>query len=406
MIPIDEALQLIEDRVGLAPTEQVALANTTGRVLAQPVLTDIDSPPHSKSVMDGFAVIAADVASGRVLDVVETVPAGAVPTRKVETGQATRIMTGAPIPEGADAVVMIECTEFDEAGRRVTIQLDSLTAGQHVMEKASAMKCGDEVFPVGHRVRPQDVGLLAESGAANVEAFQQPSIAVLPTGDELVEYDQFPGPGMIRNSNGPMLVSLASQQTDKVLDLGVGLDDREALRAKVIEGLKNDFLILSGGVSAGMLDLVPEILAEQGVDQVFHQVRVKPGKPIWFGVHQSDTGARFVFGLPGNPVSSLVGFNLFVRAALERRVGRDIWQPERHGIADLTEFHEVRGNRTTYWPVRTFWSDGRMMAEPIVWRGSSDMRALGQANGLAILEPDSGSQFDAGSSIRVLHLNS
>lgn len=404
MIPIDQALNLIQQTIQPADRETVSLGDATGRVLAEPVTTDIDSPPHHKSVMDGFAVKASDISNGATLSVVETVTAGEVPTRSIESGMATRIMTGAPIPDGADAVVMIEQTEYDDARQSVQFNLDSLTPGHHVMARASAMRAGDEVLPAGHTVRPQDIGLLAESGAATVTTFTQPSISVLPTGDELVSCDQFPGPGMIRNSNGPMLLSLARAQSNDVTDLGVGRDNREELAEKVSQGLQSDFLILSGGVSAGMLDLVPEILTGQKVEEVFHKVAVKPGKPIWFGVRQQNGRSQYVFGLPGNPVSSLVGFNVFVRAALAARMGQDVHQSSRLRHATLTGDHQVRGNRKTYWPVHANWSADPVTATPVNWRGSSDMRALGHANGLGIFDVSDGGNFTSGSRIQVMSL--
>ena len=333
MIPLEQAIQHIADNVQRGGTEKISLADSVGRVLAVDIKSDVDSPPHDKSIMDGFAVRAEDVAQGAELRVLETVPAGTVPKYEIVPGTATRIMTGAPLPAGADAVVMVEQTTYEEspssnpAESVVTLNLESVEPGRHVMNRASATSVGDTVMKAGHKVRPQDVGLLAECGAAELWAITQPSIAILPTGDELVSPDQKPGPGMIRNSNGPMLVSLARGQTETVVDLGVGRDDRQQLAEKVQRGLQSDFLVLSGGVSAGMLDLVPDVLAKQNVKQVFHKVAVKPGKPIWFGVQKNGSHTCYVFGLPGNPVSSLVGFNLFVRAALAIVNGHDVNQP-------------------------------------------------------------------------------
>ena len=409
MLPIKQAIQLIADNVQRGGTEKISLADSVGRILAVDVKSDVDSPPHNKSIMDGFAVRAEDVEQGVQLKVLETVPAGTVPKHEVVAGTATRIMTGAPLPQGADAVVMIEKTTYDEsqsadaAESLVTLNIETIQPGQHVMNRASATAAGDTVLKAGHIIRSQDVGLLAECGAAELWAITEPSIAILPTGDELVSPDQVPGPGMIRNSNGPMLVSLARSQTSKVVDLGVGRDNREQLAEKVARGLQSDFLVLSGGVSAGMLDLVPDVLAEQKVTQVFHKVAVKPGKPIWFGVRKSDSHTCYVFGLPGNPVSSLVGFNLFVRAALSIVNGRDVNQSERLSHAVLAADHEIRGNRITYWPVRLEYSEVTRMAHPVAWRGSSDLRALGTANGLGIFEP--GKTYVVGDKIPIISLD-
>ncbi len=405
MLPIQEALQLIAKNVSPADSETVTLAHACYRVLASPVNSDIDSPPYNKSIMDGFAVVAADIENGVELNVLETVPAGSTPTQVVQPGTASRIMTGAPMPKGADAVIMIEQTDFDETANKVRILADESVAGKHVMMQAAAMATGETVLDSGHRIRPQDIGLLAECGAASVEVRKQPSLAVMPTGDELVDCSQFPGPGMIRNSNGPMLLALAAAQSDQVTDLGVGKDDRSDLSQKVARGLESNFLVLSGGVSAGMLDLVPEVLVEQGVQQVFHKVAVKPGKPVWFGIKESKDKKSYVFGLPGNPVSSLVCFNLFVRAAIEAWYGNGIEQSSRLSPAVLASDHEVRGNRTTYWPVTFSDSRDQRMVEPVSWRGSSDLRALGKADALGIFPVEDGPIFQKGSNILVMNLN-
>ena len=404
MNSIKEALGLIKAQVGLGKTEQIPLSHAVSRTLASDISTDIDSPPHDKSVMDGFAVKASDVKNGVQLNVLETIVAGSVPTVPVSSGTASRIMTGAPLPEGADAVVMIEQTEFDSMNDSVVIELDSLRSGHHVMNRASAMAKGDTVFSAGHVIRPQDIGLLAECGAAAVKVYAEPTIAILPTGDELVSCDQFPGPGMIRNSNGPMLMSLARAESSLVTDLGVGRDDRDALEEKVIEGLQHDFLILSGGVSAGLLDLVPEILTKQNVVEVFHKVAIKPGKPIWFGVRESENRRQFVFGLPGNPVSSLVGFNVFVRAALAIQRGFAAEQPCRYFSAELGADHEIRGNRVTFWPMKIEENGLKRIATPITWRGSSDLQALGHANGLGAFSPADASNFRKGETVKVMSL--
>lgn len=405
MISVNEALQLIRQNVEVANSESIDMEQSVGRTLAKAVVTDIDSPPYSKSMMDGFAVIASDITSERKrFPVVETVAAGMVPTRKLSAGQVTRIMTGAPMPQGADAIIMVEQADFDESEQTVRFELDSLESGRHLLAQAATMSKGESVLPVGHVIRAQDIGLLAESGASNVTVFCEPSIAVLPTGDELVSHREFPEFGKIRNSNGPMLHQLALAQSKHATSLGVGRDDPNELKNKIIRGLESDVLLLSGGVSAGMLDLVPEVLMDQGVKQVFHKVMVKPGKPIWFGIRKQTDRTQYVFGLPGNPVSSLVGFNLFVRAAMSVHFGGSELQENRLVAATLAEDHEIRGDRLTYWPVHIDVSRAGSPATPIRWQGSSDLRALGQANGLGIFSPASGNSFEAGTSIPVLGL--
>ena len=324
MISVSEAFDAIRQHVKLASPAHIPLDQAVGRRLASDVQSDVDSPPHDKSVMDGFAVRSQDVQSEATeLKIIETVIAGGWPEKTVEPGQATRIMTGAPMPPGADAVVMIEQTETraDESGDWVQINADNIFAGKHRMTRATNFATGDVIFHAGHSVRPIDIGLLAEVGCHAVPVYSQPSVAVLPTGNELVDCEAAPNRGQIRNSNGPMLVAMSQSLGLPTTNLGIGRDDPNQLAQQIERGLERDILILSGGVSAGMMDLVPGLLKEQGVEQIFHKVKMKPGKPVWFGVRNSNEKQTIVFGLPGNPVSSLVGFQLFVRATLDQLTG-------------------------------------------------------------------------------------
>lgn len=403
MIPIAEAFRLIKETVVPLGTEKVPLANAVGRVLASDVASDVDSPPHDKSVMDGYAVIASDIQAGKTkLKIVETIVAGSWPEKPIANGQASRIMTGAPLPAGADAVVMIEMTE-STGDEEVEIKLDSLESDKHVMRKASSLAKGKTVFVAGHQIRPTDIGLLAEVGAHEVSVYMQPKISVLPTGDELVDSSEVPGLGQIRNSNGPMLVAMAQAIGLSVTDLGIGRDNESDLQAAVERGLQSDVLILSGGVSAGMLDLVPGILQKLGVEQVFHKVAVKPGKPLWFGVLKRGDSQTYVFGLPGNPVSSLVGFRIFVRTAINMLMNKPDPKPQ-SVKAELAFAHDVRGNRPTYWPGRWVASPTETRkVEPVIWQGSSDLRALGVAEVLILLSCEP-SHHPAGEIVDVVEL--
>lgn len=395
MISVEEAYALIDQHVrplagsesSDAVSEEVALAAAVGRVLANPVFADLHSPPHRKSVMDGFAVRSADINGGvKELNVVESIIAGGTPTKSVGAGEAARIMTGAPMPEGADAVVMVELTTLDESAMKVTIDLEQIAAGHHCMDRGENFEQGQAVFPGGHLIRGLDVGLLAEVGAATCCVLRKPTVAVLPTGNELVACDQFPSEGQIRNSNGPMLAAMLRQIGIEARELGIGADDESQLKQLISAGLQHDLLILSGGVSAGTMDLVPGILQSLGVRQVFHKVKVKPGKPIYFGVLDRDDRRTYVFGLPGNPVSSLVGFRLFVANALAIMSGCDsFYPPALTGV--LTKDHQARGNRPTYWPGRQNSNggsgNGSMIGlEPQRWNGSSDLLSLATTTGL------------------------
>ena len=408
MITVEEAFAAVEANATPLKTETIRLADAAGRVLAKDIRSDVDSPPHNKSVMDGFAVRAADIAGGITeFRVLETITAGEMPTQTVGEGTTSRIMTGAPLPEGADSVVMIEMSNLgytDPTPETVTLNVDTpFSAGKHQMQQAGNFSKGDLIFSKSHKIRPVDIGLLAEIGAAEVSVMAVPTVAVLPTGDELVDCNELPASSQIRNSNGPMIGAIASDLGAKVTDIGIGVDQRADLDAKVSLGLQHDFLILSGGVSAGTKDLVPEVLASQGVKTVFHKVKVKPGKPIFFGIaDRSDASRCYIFGLPGNPVSSLVGMHLFVSTAMQILAGRnqDCCRPQRWG-ATLSCDHQTRGDRPTYWPGRRCdFADPRMV-EPLRWNGSSDLLSLRDAEGF-IYFPVQESSFKKGDAVEFL----
>ncbi len=408
MITVEEAFAAVESAVARLPSETIELSDAVGRVLATEVRSDVDSPPHNKSVMDGFAVRAADIAAG-ITDfrVLETIIAGGLPTAEVTEGTTSRIMTGAPLPAGADSVVMIEMSNLgytDPTPKTVTLSVEgTFTAGKHQMQRAGNFANGDFIFNANHKIRPVDIGLLAEVGASEVEVWAQPTVAVLPTGDELVDCSQTPGASQIRNSNGPMIRAIANQWSPVVTDLGIGVDQRADLETKIRSGLQHDLLILTGGVSAGTMDLVPEVLASQGVKTVFHKVTVKPGKPIFFGVADREDDQRCcVFGLPGNPVSSLVGMHLFVSTAVRIMTGsaQHAAGPVRHG-AILWGAHQTRGNRPTYWPGRRCDAQDPRQVEALRWNGSSDLLSLRQAEGL-IHFPVRQSPYEAGAEVEFL----
>jgi molybdopterin molybdotransferase len=396
MLTVDEALQLVLHHAQALPPAPTPLAGALGRVLAEPIVSDIDSPPHDKSIVDGYAVIAADItAPGVELIVLEEITAGAVPTRTVERGAASRIMTGAPLPPGADSVVMTEHTLA--AGQRVAIMQTTVKPGQNIMPRAAAMSRGQTILQPGKLLRAIELGLLAEVGRGNVAAIARPTISVAPTGNELVDHTMTPSLSQIRNSNGPMLVALASQAGAVAHDLEIANDDPHEL-ARILEtGLADDVLVVSGGVSAGILDLVPKTLEQLGVRQIFHKVNLKPGKPLWFGVRRCGAGQQtIVFGLPGNPVSSLVCFELFVRPAIQRLSGLPPTGLPRTS-ARLAKDHFQRGDRPTYWPAAFHENAVR----PLGWKGSGDLRTLADANCLAYF-PAGDRLFHQGEPIDVL----
>jgi len=350
-------------------------------VLAEDVVSDLDMPPFDKAMMDGYAVRCADLPDGRgALAVVEEVTAGRTPRHALGPGQATRIMTGAPIPDGSDAVVMVERTRIE--GDRVVIEDRPPRAGQNVMPRGREMRSGETVLAAGSELRPQELGLLATVGRTRAVLQPAPRVAVLSTGDEVVEASERPGPGQIRNGNGPMLCAQVARAGGVPHYLGIARDSLESLRPLIAEGLRADVLVLSGGISAGVVDLVPGVLQEADVRPHFHKVEMKPGKPVFFGTR----GDTLVFGLPGNPVSALVCFELFVRPALRRLAGHAEPGPSVVRAALAEEF-ACRTDRPTYHPAALEEGESGWRVRVVPWHGSPDLRGLTKANAFVIFPP-------------------
>jgi molybdopterin molybdotransferase len=405
MLHVADAQEIVRRHVRPLPPEPRTLTSALlGHVLAADVAGDLDMPPYHKSMMDGYAVRCADLPSGKgQLEVIEEITAGQVPRAALEAGQASRIMTGAPIPSGCDAVVVVERTRLDGTGR-VWIEDRPPTPGQNILPQGAEMRRGDVVLQAGTVLRPKEFGVLATVGRTTVSVHPSPRVAILSTGDELVEPAERPEGGQIRNSNGAMLVSLVSDAGGVPRYLGIGRDDAACLKPLVCDGLKAHVLLLSGGVSAGKLDLVPGVLREAGVAAHFHKVEMKPGKPIFFGTALRLGGGEptLVFGLPGNPVSVLVCFELFVRPALRRLRGYAEGGP-RLVTAKLNAKFAYRTDRPTYHPAHLEWSAKGWRVQPVPWIGSADLRALTQANAL-ILFPAGDHRHRAGQLFEVLSL--
>jgi len=407
MLQIAEALAEVLKQAKPLPSCVLPLAEVVGRVLAEPVVSDVDSPPADKSLRDGYALRASDVVGG-VLDfaILEEVVAGDVPRYEVGTGQATRLMTGVPIPRGADAVVMFEHAEPlpQRSGQEfVRVTPRPLETGSWILRQGQSLRLGEEVLSPGVELRPVEIGLLAEVGRSTVRVIPQPRAAMLPTGDEIVPPHEKPRAGQIRNSNGPLLAAALARAGAQPIPLPIGPDRLDELRQLVAEGLKADLLLLSGGVSAGVRDLVPHVLRELGVRQVFHKVRVKPGQPLWFGVYEADGRTVPVFGLPGNPIGALVCFELFVRPALRQRAGFADPGPNFRRVR-LSAACDHRGDRPTFHPARGQQTATGEVAELVPWEGSPDIRGVTRANGFLHF-PAGDKHYPAGTELEWLPLS-
>lgn len=400
MISVEQALDAIAASVTAKPAERLPLSDALGTVLHEDIASDLDVPQNDQSIVDGYAVRSADFSlrsaqenprSANVeLEILEEVTAGSVPSCEVKTGQTIRLMTGVAMPHGADAVVMVEevsCRAEPNLPLGIAhFSKPQVAAGQNVMRQGKSLRRGQLVLAAGSLIGGVEMGLLSQAGCTGVRVIPKPTLAVLPTGDELIDPCFAPAPGKIRNSNGPMLIGCGRQYGVDTVDLGIGRDDISHLKHAVERGLSADVLIISGGVSAGTRDLVPQVLSELNVNAVFHKVRIKPGKPLWFGVADNVQQTK-VFGLPGNPVSSFVCFEVFVKTALRRLSGQRVVPIDSRPFARLINRFEGVGNRSVYHPARVSWSGDGAEIECILWHGSGDLRALAQANALAIFPP-------------------
>ena len=395
MITVDEAQAAVLGRVPTLPTETVPLAAALSRILRAPVVSDRDLPPFNRAAMDGFAVRSVDIrAPNTRLKVTGEVRAGVWPDRAVGAGEAIRIMTGAPVPEGADAVIQVERATMVEAGShglpRVLFEIIA-TAGQNIVPRGSEALAGAVLLREGTRIGAAHLAVLASVGEAEPLVSRCPRVAVIVTGDEVIDAKSRPSAAQIRNSNGPALVAAIHEAGGVATDFGVVRDDPEATRVAIERALDEGHhaIVLSGGVSAGDFDFVEPALGQLGVTLHVTAVRVKPGAPFVFGT-RDDT---LVFGLPGNPVSAQVTFELFARPAFLKMQGATAFlRPlfEATLVGSLTN----RSARKNYLPVFAAWGAGGLMARPIRTQGSGDIVAHSLANALAVLEPDRTSTAD------------
>ena len=398
MISVDEALRKILTNLPPPAFEEIDFRDAFGRVLAEPVTATCDIPPFSKSVVDGYALRSCDLhALPAGLELVGEVRAGDTGSLRLGPGQAIAVMTGAPVPGGADAVQMIEHTAMPDHSTRIII-LKGVQAGENIVPAAAEASLGQLVLGQGRLLGPAETAVLATFGRLRVRVYRKPSVAVMATGDELVEVDQSPRPHSIRNSNSSCLAAQLQLLGLKGEYIGIARDDRDHLRERLKTGLLRDVLLVSGGVSVGAYDHVEEIFRESGLEVVFSRIAVRPGKPTVFA--RGD--GKLVFGLPGNPLSTLVSFELFVRAALGRLCG--FARPDLPRIqGSLLSRMKQRGGRTAFLPALVSWRPEGWQVKPLTWKGSSDIIGFSGANGLVIFPADR-ELMEAGDKVEALLL--
>jgi molybdopterin molybdotransferase len=394
MVEVGEALETILARAKPLGTEHVALTSARGRFLAVDITADADLPGLPRSSVDGYAVIAAD--DSRDLEILEDVTAGRLASAQVVRGTASRIMTGGTVPEGADAVVMVE--DVEEVDGRATLQRHP-RQGENVHPPGMDLTRGQSVLCAGTRIGAAEVGLLATVGCANVPVFKRPRVAVLATGDELVEPHQAPPPGSVRDSNRYALMAAADDAGAEVVWQSHAHDDEATLELAMREGLAiADALITSGGVSMGTRDLIKPLMEQLGQIH-FGRVSFKPGKPLTFA---TTSDGKFLFGLPGFPVSSLVTFEVFVRPALLKLQGaQQVLRPR----VEVSLGHEIRPDpfRVEYQRATLTWEEHHLVARTTGLQSSSRLMSIVGANALLELQPGTG-PLPAGTMVQALLL--
>jgi molybdopterin molybdotransferase len=400
MIPIADAIQIVLAQTGLLPTESVPLSEAPGRILAEDVVADTDLPPFDRAQMDGYALHSADVANTPArLRIVGESAAGAGWHNQMKAGEAVRIMTGAPVPIGADAVQQVELTRELDGAAQVEI-LESVEAGRSIVRRAAEIKAGETVLHAGEEINAAMIATLASFGYAHVKVGRRPRLAVMATGSELVNVEENPSDDQIRDSNNYTIAAYASLAGAIVERLPLAGDDTEELKRQIARAAEGcDVLITSGGVSMGVYDFTKAALKELGAEIFFERVALRPGKPTVF----ARFGNTLVFGLPGNPVSVAVTLNLFVRAAIRAMQGAT--QPRlREEIAVLAKAAKGSVDRESYLPAILHTNEkGTLLAEPLKWGGSSDFVSFARATAL-INVPAGMKSIEAYSPVKIIRL--
>lgn len=400
MISIAEAIRIVTSKTQGLPPEEIALIDARGRVLAEDVSADTDLPPFNRAQMDGYAVRSADTQNGSArLRIVGESAAGRGWHHEMKMGEAVRIMTGAPVPTGADSVQQVELTrQLNDEG--IIEILKPTVAGQFIVDRASEIAEGAIVLKSGETINAAMMAVLAAFGYARVKVYRRPRVAVIATGTELVNVEERPGEDEIRDSNTFSVGAYAKLAGAEVQSLPLAGDDPDLLRDQIVKAAKDaNVLVLSGGVSMGVYDFTKTALRAAGAELFFERVSLRPGKPTVF----ARLGETLVFGLPGNPVSVSVTFNLFVRTALRAMQGAsDVELKKERAILERS----IKGaiERESYLPARLGTDeDGHLIAEPLKWGGSSDFVAFARATGL-INVPAGVPVIEAGTVVHIVRL--
>ncbi len=423
LLSFDEASALISAHAARlartrVSTERVALLKALGRVLAEPLRADSDQPAFARSSRDGFACRAAEAATHRSLIVAGSARAGDAPSGPLPRDAVWEIMTGAPVPTGADAVIMLEHIETGCSGTSQTIRLlppRTVENGENIVARGAQARKGEELHSMGTAIGAAQVALAGFCGCSTLKVFARPRVAILATGDELVRIAQKPAPGQIRNSSSAMLSALVSQAGGAPWILPTARDNAMSLDAALARAVSADLLLITGGVSAGKFDLVEPALARAGARFHFTGVRIQPGKPLVFaelrrrpaGTVQNQNRTKcYVFGLPGNPVSSAVTFLVFGAPLLAALAGRSASGPSlahgpRFALARLAQEVKVKPGLTRFLPAACTFASPLPEVARVPWEGSGDLAAMARANCYLVV-PDDASRLRKGDTVRIL----
>jgi molybdopterin molybdotransferase len=375
LISFDEAYKAVMSHVSGNGTETVSFIESLNRILADDITSDMDMPPFNKATVDGFACRRADL--GLDLEILETIPAGMSPRYPINGHQCSRIMTGAAVPEGADSVFMVEDSVLLPSGK---VKFTGIFTKENIAYQAEDIKSGDPVLIKGTLIRPQEIAVMAAVGCTSVTVSRKPVVAVISSGDELVEPFFKPGISQIRNSNAYQLLAQLLRAGALGKYYGIAKDDKEATYDLLKQAITEcDIVLFTGGVSMGDFDFVPEVMERAGVRIIFDRVNVQPGKPTTFGIHQE----ALVFGLPGNPVSSFTQFELLVRPLICKMMGYD-FNPLTVQLPMKETFSRRLAERQAFIPVM-FTGDGMVAA--VEYHGSAHISALTLADGIVSLQP-------------------